>query len=79
MHSKKCIVFYQFAWVKCSHFNRNPRELEFEMRAKDFGFKLDMQICSVDNKTAWFESGFIVSGASCIPTLLAIDNGSFCL
>lgn len=31
------LLFYQFAQVKCSHFNRNPRELEFEMRAKDLG------------------------------------------
>ncbi len=24
-------LFYQFAQVNCSHFNRNPRELEFEI------------------------------------------------
>lgn len=46
-------VVHQILWVKCTHFNRNPRFLKY----LDFPMQIVQQICHVDwQKAAWFES-----------------------
>lgn len=68
-------MFGKFSPLKSSHFNGNPRDLEFRMRAKDFPtqivqhYKLFALVCQ---KAAWFESEFCVS---CVGFLLC---GSIC-
>lgn len=73
--------FGKYLWVKSRHFNRNPCDYEFRIRANDFPMHIFHQVylvmwilCFDQHKAAWFD--FCVS-ALYITTLLTIDNGHF--
>lgn len=80
----RLLLFSRFSWAKSINFIKNPHDLEFCVRAKDFSTLISQLVQVGDSSPQWqqkasgFKSDFCGNCASYIITLLTIDNGPFC-